>query len=95
MPLAEVIHEIRLKNEKWKISENVYFFDEKYFSNDFEKTQIFKKSLFQKMWKIKNVDFFEKSWLFEIFDFSSFSKKWLFENVFFSKSFEKYFSSKK
>ena len=36
MPLDEVIHEIRFK-KKVKISENIYFFDEKHFSKDFEK----------------------------------------------------------
>ena len=77
MPLAEVIHEIRLKNEKWKISENVYFFDEKYFSNDFEKNINFEKVTFSK--NVKN----QKCWLFR--------KKLTFWNFRFFKIFRKIF----
>ena len=42
MPLAEVIHEIQLKKEKLKKSGNKYFFDEQYFSKDFENSNISK-----------------------------------------------------
>ena len=71
MPLAEVIHEIRLNNKNLNFFEKLYFFDEKYFSKDVWKIENFKKSLFSKIVeKTKKHEFFEKSWLFEIFDFS-------------------------
>ena len=62
MPLAEVIHEIRLKNKKWNFSEKLYFFDEKYFSKDWWKIENFKKSTF-----FEKVDFFEKVKIFKFF----------------------------
>ena len=49
MPLAEVIHEIMIiKTKTTTKSENVYFFDEKCFSNDFEKSKISKSHVFEK-----------------------------------------------
>ena len=84
MPLDEVIHEIRYKNKKWKFSENFYFFDEKYFSKDFEKSKISKSNFFRFFCKTQNfqkVNFFEKTErysLFEIFDFSKSFGKYFF-----------------
>ena len=58
MPRAEVIDKIQLKNKKIKFSENVYFFDEKYFSKDFEKSKISKSHFFD---FLKNSKFSKKS----------------------------------
>ena len=71
MPLAEVIHEIRLKNKKWNFSEKLYLFDEKYFSKDWWKIENFKK-----------VNFFRKSAIFR-----NFSKKLTFWNFRFFRNF--------
>ena len=62
MPLAEVIHETWLK--KWKVKKNpkiFIFFDEKYFSKDFEKSEISKSHFFRFL--LKNSKF-SKSQLF-------------------------------
>ena len=71
MPLAEVIHEIRLKNKKSKFFEKLYFFDEKYFSKDF----FSKKVDFLKILMFFNKN--RKKWLFEIFGFSKSFEKYL------------------
>ena len=87
------------KYKNYTFSENFYFFDEKYFSKDFEKSKISKSHFFRKSWlfrKIENLWVFPKKltfWKFWVFQQKS--KKWLFEIFDFSKSFEKYFSSKK
>ena len=73
MPLAEVIHEIRLKNKILFFFEKLYFFDETYFSKDCWKIENFKKSTFSIFfWKIEN---FKKSTSHVFSFFQQFSKK--------------------
>ena len=71
MQLAEIIHEIWLKIINTKFPENFYFFDEKYFSKDFEKSKISKSHFFKIFEKSfcfsEKVDFFEKAKIFEFF----------------------------
>ena len=99
-------HSLRLYmryDKKMKSKKNpniVYFFDEKYFSKDFEKSKMSKVTFsifFEKLNIFKKVNFFSrKNPTFSIFRKSQlFRKKWFFEMFDFSKSFEKYVSSKK
>ena len=80
-------------------SENDIFFDEKYFSKDFEKSKISKSHFFNKKWKLEKVDFFEKKKNLTFWNSRFFPQKhrkiWFLKIFDFQNLSKKYLSSKK